>query len=157
MVYLIMGVAGSGKTTQGKLLSAHTQIPFLDADSFHPPKNRKKMSNGIPLTDQDRSGWLEVLNREIQKYESVILACSALKKSYRTVLLREIPEYRLIYLENSKEDILHRLSFREDHFFPTSLIDSQFDTLEPPYGESSLVVIPTGSKEKTFDKLLQEL
>ena len=132
-----MGVSGCGKTTVGKLLAENTGIPFIDADAFHPTENIQKMTNGIALTDADRLPWLENLNQELKKrslQKGVILACSALKESYREILSKGIESLQWIYLKGNFHLIQQRMQQRE-HFMDVNLLQSQFDTLEEPnYG-----------------------
>jgi gluconokinase len=134
--YVVMGVSGSGKSSVARLLAEKTGGVFLDADNFHPPANVVKMSRSIPLTDEDRWPWLNVLNGEMKRRaaggELVFLACSALKQIYRDRLSAGIPTLRFIYLEGSKELIRDRMRQRKDHFMPASLLDSQFAALEVP-------------------------
>ena len=131
---IIMGVSGSGKTTIGKLLSEDLDIPFLDADDYHPKSNVDKMSLGIPLTDEDRQPWLQELRQIIQSYQQkkgLILACSALKTSYRQ-LLSINDQVDFVWLKVDRETLQKRLNQRKNHFMPESLIDSQLSTLEEP-------------------------
>ena len=134
MVIVIMGVTGSGKSTIGQLLSQRLTIPFLDADQFHPPANIEKMKKGIPLNDQDRLPWLQSLARTLQQYsDGVILACSALKEGYRKVLQANLPHSIVwVHLEGRYELIHERLKNRSQHFMPSTLLQSQYDTLERP-------------------------
>ncbi|TDN85905.1 6-phosphogluconate dehydrogenase [Salegentibacter sp. 24] len=138
-VYVVMGVSGSGKTTIGKLLSKELNLPFYDADDFHPGENVVKMKNGIPLQDADREGWLSVLADNIQGWDKsggAVLACSALKEKYRKQLT-SIPEDDLkwIFLWADFDVILNRLKVRKDHYFKPEMLASQFETLEEPnYG-----------------------
>ncbi len=133
-----MGVSGCGKTTIGKLLAETIGIPFVDADVFHPKENIKKMSNGIALTDVDRKPWLENINRELKKKaaeKGVVLACSALKESYRELLSKNIEQLQWIYLKGDFKLIQDRMKQRKNHFMDVNLLQSQFDTLEEPiYG-----------------------
>jgi len=132
-----MGVSGSGKTTIGRFLSQELRIPFFDADDFHPKKNIDKMTLGIPLNDNDREPWLKNLNNNLlewDKNKGAILACSALKESYRR-LLEENLTIIWIYLQSDFDTIFNRLKKRENHFMPPSLLKSQFESLEVPnYG-----------------------
>lgn len=128
-----MGISGSGKSTVGMSLSKRLGIPFLDADDFHPKENIMKMSRGLPLTDDDRWPWLasiveHVLNSHRNNF---ILACSALKQTYRDYLGQRL-QLRLVVLNISEKDALERLSKRKNHFMPASLIKSQIETLEIP-------------------------
>ena len=135
-ILVIMGVSGSGKTTIGQLLSAELTCSFIEGDDFHPPMNIKKMSSGEALTDIDRWPWLEILadkiQESIQQEQSVVLACSALKKSYRRVLCVEKQLVQFIYLKGDYITIERRIQSRESHFMTKSLLQSQFDTLEEP-------------------------
>ncbi len=131
-----MGVAGSGKTTIGKLLSDKLKLPFYDADDFHPTANIKKMATGFPLEDTDRWPWLDELGKQIKRWESkggAVLACSALKKMYRK-RLTTIPKSKIhfIYLSGTFSLIKERVLSRKNHFFDDNLLQSQFDALEIP-------------------------
>ena len=130
-----MGVSGCGKTTVGKRLSQALNIHFIEADDFHPEANVEKMKNGIPLNDEDRLPWLENLAKELKRKESegAVLACSALKKSYRIILKSLISKkLEIVFLEGSFEKIKERMESRSGHFMPSKLLKSQFDTLEFP-------------------------
>ncbi|MDX1471200.1 MAG: gluconokinase [Flavobacteriaceae bacterium] len=137
-VIVIMGVSGSGKTTIGELLSQKLSLPFYDADDFHTEENVIKMSGGIPLTDDDRLPWLLKLAKQIKKWKKgsgAILACSALKESYRKILNEADQNIFWVYLYGKSEKIVERLENREGHFFGPEMIKSQFETLEvPDYG-----------------------
>ena len=135
MVILLMGVTGSGKTTVGKLLADKLAWTFLDADDFHPPENREKMHRAIPLTDADRLPWLtaihdELLRRAAQN-EDVVLACSALRQSYRELLSGNL-QVALVYLRGTTEQLHRNLATRAHHFAGESLVPSQLATLEEP-------------------------
>ncbi|MFT4177440.1 MAG: gluconokinase [Luteolibacter sp.] len=132
MKLVIAGVSGSGKTTIGTLVAQLAGTEFLDADAFHPEANIRKMSQGVPLTDEDRTGWLETLGEELKKRSSVVLACSALKRSYRDRLRAYAPDLRFVLLTLDKSDLEKRLETRADtgHFMPATLLDSQLATLE---------------------------
>lgn len=139
MVYIVFGVSGVGKTTVAKKLSETLSIPFYDADDFHSEHNISKMENGIPLNDTDRRPWLETLGENIKDWESNkggVLACSALKESYRK-LLKSIPEENLkwIFLDADINVITNRLKSRKGHYFKPKLLQTQFSILEiPSYG-----------------------
>lgn len=133
VVYIVMGVSGVGKTTIGKLLATKLGVSFYDADDYHPESNKNKMASGIPLQDTDRWPWLELLSQNIKKWsaDGAVLACSALKESYRDILGTD-GTVKFVFLEGSQEDITKRLAAREDHFFDPNLLQSQFDALEKP-------------------------
>lgn len=137
-IIVVMGVSGCGKTTIAKLLSEKTKIPFFDADDFHPKENVVKMSNGIPLKDEDRIPWLMALNAKMKEQlhnKGIVLACSALKERYREILNKGIYYVHWVYLEGDFETVKHRIEEREGHFMGVDLLQSQFDCLEEPaYG-----------------------
>ena len=137
VVYLLMGVAGSGKTTVGRALAARLGLPFHDADAFHPAANLAKMARGEALDDADRAPWLArlaALLAEWQAQGGAVLACSALKAAYRQQLLRDLaPEtWRLVHLHADRRTLEQRLRSRQGHFFPPGLLDSQLQALEEP-------------------------
>jgi len=135
LVIVMMGVSGSGKTLVGSLLANRLNWMYRDADNFHSKENREKMANGIPLTDQDRAGWLMTLRRLISRFmernEDLILACSALKESYRQTL-RVNEDVRFVYLRGSYQQIEARMKERKDHYMKSEMLKSQFETLEEP-------------------------
>lgn len=141
--FVVMGVSGCGKSTVAAMLASRTGGTFLDADDFHPPANKAKMAAGIPLCDEDRWGWLDLLNQELKHRavsgDPLFLACSALRQAYRDRLTSDLPGLRFIYLKGSRELILTRVRSRENHFMPSSLLDSQFATLEEP---EDVITIP---------------
>jgi gluconokinase len=134
MIVVVMGVSGSGKSTMGKLLADRLGFPFLDADEFHPPANVAKMASGTPLTDADRWPWLALLNEKLKQEQNAVLACSALKQSYREALALGLSDCRVVHLRGSPELIRARLAERKHRYMPASLLDSQFATLEAPKG-----------------------
>jgi gluconokinase len=135
MILIVMGVTGAGKTTVGRLLAAELGWQFADADDFHPPANVEKMRHGIPLNDDDRQPWLERLRTEVDawiaKGRKVILACSALKRSYRRQL-EAGPQVRFVYLKGSAALISERLRARHGHFADEKILAGQFADLEEP-------------------------
>ncbi|MBE9209392.1 gluconokinase [Nostoc sp. LEGE 06077] len=144
MIILIMGVAGSGKTTIGQALAAAKEWEFHDADTFHSANSKAKMSRGEPLSDIDRQPWLQSLQIAIAKWlqadKNVILACSALKASYRQFLCGDDPRVKLIYLTGNYELIEQRLRDRHGHFMQANLLQSQFDTLEAPNPDEAIYI-----------------
>lgn len=135
MIIVVMGVSGSGKTTVGSQLADELGWVFYDADDFHNEANRSKMSQGIPLTDDDRSTWLtslqELIQKRINSETPIVLACSALKESYRDILNLD-GKVRFVYLKGTYTEIESRLKNRAGHFMPVKLLKSQFETLEEP-------------------------
>ena len=131
-----MGVSGSGKTTIAQMLARATGAAFLDADDFHTPEKKAQMHAGIPLTDEDRRPWLDLLNARLRAAAStgqpLFLACSALRQSYRDRLAAGLPHWRVIYLKGTSEVLRARLVARKNHFMSPSLLQSQLDTLEEP-------------------------
>ena len=136
MMIVLMGVSGSGKTTVGVPLAQALGGEFAEGDDYHPPANVAKMRQGIPLDDADRRPWLETLSREIGNWldagRTVVLACSALKRSYREILRGGRPEVRFVHLKGDASLIRGRLAGRRGHYMPASLLDSQIAALEEP-------------------------
>jgi len=136
MIIVIMGVAGCGKSTIGKLLAERLSLPFIEADDFHSNENISKMRSGIPLNDEDRYPWLRSLSHELQMHErnkGAVLACSALKESYRKILQEGLQEKIVwIYLEGDEQTLRERLKNRKGHFMHEELLKSQLATLEKP-------------------------
>lgn len=140
---VLMGVSGSGKSTVGKLLANQSGGKFFDSDDFHPPNNVAKMTSGTPLTDEDRQGWLASLAALIADAENLtIIACSALKESYREILAGA----DFVFLKGDRSLIEERLKARENHYMPPSLLDSQFADLEIPQGLLTLDVSASPSE-----------
>jgi gluconokinase len=133
--YVIMGVAGSGKTLIGSALARELGATFVEGDEYHPPENVARMASGIPLTDDDRRDWLQALAARIREaatdHTSLVLSCSALKRAYRDVLRGGGP-VQFVFLRGSRELIAQRLADRRGHFMPLTLLDSQFAALEEP-------------------------
>ncbi len=142
MIIIVMGVSGSGKTTVGKLLAQSLNWDFSDADDFHPSANIEKMSLGIPLEDADRLPWLLQLQTTIDWWllenKNVVLACSALKASYREMLCRDPQQVKIVYLKGSFELLAARLKTRENHYMKADLLSSQLATLEEP--EDAIII-----------------
>jgi gluconokinase len=135
-LYVVMGVSGSGKSVIGVALAGALGVDFVEGDEYHSPQNVKRMSSGIPLTDEDRAHWLYLLAARIRKAKNagigLVMTCSALKRSYRDVLRAEANELRFVFLKGERALIAERLSGRRGHFMPTSLLNSQLATLEEP-------------------------
>jgi gluconokinase len=137
-LYVVMGVSGCGKSVIGKPFAKALGLDFVEGDDYHPPENVQRMSSGIPLTDEDRAGWLQALAKRIREANEagtgVVVTCSSLKRAYRDVLragARPAP-LRFVYLRGSREVIAERIGARRGHFMPPALLDSQFDALEEP-------------------------
>lgn len=143
MKFVIMGVSGSGKTSVGEALSAHLGAPYIDGDALHPPANIAKMSAGIPLTDDDRWPWLEQVGETLRRTPgTVLIGCSALKRRYRDRIRESAgTPVTFLYLQGEKSLIAERMGRRTGHFMPATLLDSQFQALEPPEpGERAITV-----------------
>jgi gluconokinase len=140
-LYVVMGVAGSGKSTVGAAFAKALGVSFVEGDQYHPAENVQRMALGIPLTDKDRLPWLSALATRIREAKlagtGLVIACSALKRSYRDILRAEAPEVRFIYLKGDRALVATRLAGRRGHFMPASLLDSQFATLEEPSPEEN--------------------
>lgn len=159
-VFVIMGVAGSGKTTVGNALAARLQCPFYDGDDFHPPANVAKMATGVPLDDADREPWLAslaaLIQRHLQQDQSAVLACSALKRRYRD-LLRINEKVKFIFLEGDFDLIMRRIANRQDHYMRPEMLRSQFEALEPPDSDEALLASIDGPVDTIVADILQQL
>ena len=142
---IVMGVSGSGKSTIAAKLAERIGWRCEDGDRFHPASNVAKMSAGHPLTDEDRWPWLQAIADEIDRVseagDRAVIACSALKRAYRDILVHGRKDVRIIYLEGSQQLIADRLAKRKGHFMPAGLLDSQFKTLEPPAPDENPVTV----------------
>ena len=159
---IVMGVAGSGKSTIAESLAGRLGWIYQDGDTFHPASNVAKMSAGHPLTDEDRWPWLQAIANEIDRAcgdgKHVVIACSALKRSYRGVLVHERNDVRIIYLGGTQELIAYRLTQRKGHFMPPGLLASQFKTLEPPGSDENPVIVSIdASVEQIVDDIVSQL
>ena len=159
---VVMGVAGSGKSTIGEALSQRLGWRYEDGDSFHPAANVAKMSAGQPLTDDDRWPWLEAIAAEIarcrQAGQHIIIACSALKKAYRDILVHGRDDIRMVYLNGSHDLIADRLGHRKGHFMPPGLLDSQFATLAPPSPDERPISVSIDAPvDMIVDGIVQQL
>lgn len=154
-----MGVSGSGKTTVGKALAAALGWPFIDGDDYHPGANREKMARGQPLTDTDRIPWLDhlhdLITAQFAEGRSLVVACSALKRSYRDLLRGADKLVQFVYLKGDYELIRARLVKRSDHFMKAGMLENQFATLEEP--REALVVDVKKSVNDMVDEIQKEL
>jgi gluconokinase len=158
MIVIMMGVTGAGKTTVGLLLAAQLGWKFADADDFHPPSNVEKMQHGIPLSDEDRGPWLAQLRSAIEQWitegRNVVLACSALKRSYRQALEAGV-EVRFVYLKGSADLIAGRIRSREGHFAGEQILAGQFADLEEP--ETAVTADIDSTPQQIVAEVRQEL
>ena len=142
MHVVVMGVAGCGKSEVGERIARSLQLPLVEGDAFHPPGNIAKMRGGVPLTDDDRAGWLDALAGELASRPSgAVLTCSALKRAYRDRLRRAVPRLRFVHLALPEAEAQRRVAARPGHFMPPTLVASQFAALEDPAGEAGVVVV----------------
>lgn len=162
MVIVVMGVAGSGKTSVGRILSERLGCPFIEGDEHHLPANVAKMSRGMPLGDADRWPWLDAVARAIEEKRAAggdcVVACSALKRSYRERLREGADDLLFVHLDASREELADRLERRTGHFMPADLLESQLATLEPPGpDERSLVIEAREAPDPLARRILQAL
>jgi gluconokinase len=154
-----MGVSGAGKSTIGKLLAKYLDWHFFDADSFHPQANIKKMTNGIPLNDAERIPWLEKILNAIDELlgdnKNIVLACSALKQTYRDYLATNTKNVKIVYLEGSFDLFAQRLTARKNHFMKLEMLQSQFDILEKP--KQAIIVDAAKSPEEIVNCIRKNL
>lgn len=158
-VVVVMGVAGSGKSTIGRALAERLGWPFYEGDDYHPPANVAKMSRGVPLTDEDRAPWLAALGdliaHTLSQGRSAVLAASSLKRSYRQQLRQGHTNVVFVYLRGSYDLISNRLEARHHHFMDPELLSSQFDILEPP---RDAIVVEVDDDEATIvDEIVGKL
>ena len=159
---VVMGVAGSGKSTIAEKLAERLKWTCEDGDKFHPASNVAKMSAGHPLTDEDRWPWLRAIADEIDRVckagRRVVMACSALKRAYRDILVAGRNDVRIVYLKGTQQLIASRLAGRKGHFMPPGLLDSQFRTLEPPdESEKPVIVSIDAPVDAIVDDILRQL
>jgi carbohydrate kinase (thermoresistant glucokinase family) len=144
-VAVVMGVSGSGKTTIAALLAGRLRWEFEDGDGFHPAANIEKMHRGVPLTDDDRGPWLQAIAAWIDATRRAgrhgVVACSALKRRYRDVLVGERRDVRLVYLKGDETLVAQRIAARHGHFMPAALLHSQFEALEEPGPDENPIVV----------------
>jgi gluconokinase len=159
---VVMGVSGSGKSTIADKLAERLGWRYEDGDRFHPASNVAKMSAGHPLTDEDRWPWLQAIADEIDRVcltgTHVVIACSALKRAYRDILVHGRDDVRIVYLKGTQALIADRLAARKNHFMPSGLLESQFKTLEPPAAnENPVTVSIDGSVDAIVDDIVRQL
>jgi gluconokinase len=159
---VVMGVSGSGKSTIADKLAERLGWTYEDGDKFHPASNVAKMSAGHPLTDEDRWPWLQAIAGEIDRVckagQHVVIACSALKRAYRDILVDGRHDVRIVYLKGTQQLIGDRLAGRKGHFMPPGLLASQFKTLEPPdISENPVTVSIDASVETVVDDIVRQL
>ena len=158
MILVIMGVSGSGKTTIAKGLTEKLHWHYQEGDALHPPSNVEKMKSGTPLSDADRLPWLEKIAEKIDEWRaggvSGVVTCSALKRTYRDIVVGTRPDVALVYPKGSKALIAGRMAKRHGHFMPPSLLDSQFATLEEPSPDENAITV---SIDRTPDEIEDEI
>ena len=142
---VLMGVSGSGKSTVGRMLAQHLGVDFLEGDDLHTGQNVARMAAGIALTDEDRRGWLESLAGRLASASAegsgLVISCSALKRSYRDILRSGAPDLLIVHLRGDYDLLAIRMATRPGHYMPSSLLDSQFATLEPPDAEENALTL----------------
>ena len=161
-VLVVMGVSGVGKTTVAQALARRLRAVFADGDDFHPPGNVAKMVAGTPLTDADRKPWLDAIAAWIDARrasgERGVVACSALRRGYRDILIGGRADVGLVFLQGPKDLIADRIGGRRDHFMPPGLLDSQLATLEPPHDDERPIVVDAGEPpERIVDAVLARI
>lgn len=162
VIIIVAGIAGSGKTTVGKLLADRLGCEFEDGDMLHPAANVAKMHAGVPLTDADRWPWLHIIeawiDQRIAAGQTAVLACSALHRRYRDALLDGRPDAQMVFLQISREVAAARLAHRHGHFFPAQLLDSQLRDLQPPAPDERVLVIDANERaDEMADEIASRL
>ena len=142
-IFVVMGVSGCGKSTVGAQLAEALKLPFLEGDVLHPERNVARMAAGVPLSDEDREGWLLALADRLRQAhaagQGLVLSCSALKRAYRDILRSGAPGLRFVYLHGEYQLLATRMAARTGHYMPLSLLDSQLATLEPPDSDENFL------------------
>ncbi|WKY60399.1 gluconokinase [Vibrio sp. SNU_ST1] len=155
---LVMGVSGCGKSLIGSRIAQALELQFFDGDDFHPQNNVEKMRQGIPLTDEDRQGWLETLNKQYLEQPSAVIACSALKPQYRDILRKNNEGLVIVYLQGSFDTIWNRHKARENHYFNgQEMLKSQFATLVEPELDEALFVDISQDVEQVVESALKQI
>jgi len=158
---VVMGVAGCGKSTVGRLLARELKAEFLEGDDLHPPRNVERMAAGIALTDNDRRDWLLALAEQLADARAarhaLVVSCSALKRSYRELLRANAHRLRFVYLHGSAALLEQRLQQRSGHYMPASLLQSQLDTLEPPGADEAIEADIAMTPDQIVEKVLKEV
>jgi gluconokinase len=153
-IVVVMGVSGSGKTTIADGVARAQGWQLLEGDAFHPPSNIAKMESGTPLTDEDRWPWLQAIAHRADELQaagqSVVIACSVLKRAYRAIVIGDRDHTLLVYLRGSKQLIHDRMAARKGHFMPAALLDSQFATLEEPGPDENAIVVDIGGQPQAI-------
>ncbi|ETR96183.1 MULTISPECIES: gluconokinase [Acinetobacter calcoaceticus/baumannii complex] len=161
MIVIAMGVCGTGKTLIGELLSEQLACEFLDGDTLHSAANKSKMSQGIPLTDEDRMPWLQAIRKVIEEKqqagETAVFTCSSLKRVYRDILRGPDQNVQFVYLKGSYELLQQRLAERAGHFFDPSLLQTQLDTLEEPDAHEAITIDIALTPEQIVVQVMQKL
>jgi carbohydrate kinase (thermoresistant glucokinase family) len=161
-ILVVMGVSGSGKSTIAEGVAAAKGWAMVEGDTFHPPANVAKMAAGTPLTDEDRWPWLHAIAAAIDaaraRGENAVVACSALRRAYRDILIGDRPDVRLVYLQGSQALIGERMRARHGHFMPPALLDSQFQTLEEPGPDEHPITVQIhGTPDEIVRDILERL
>jgi len=162
VIVIVAGVSGSGKTTVGARLADRLGWRFADADDFHPAANVAKMRAGVPLTDEDRWPWLQAIADEIDRTcgrgQRAVVACSALKRAYRDILVHGRDDVRIVFLDGTEALIAGRLAARRDHFMPPGLLASQFKTLETPTADEHAITVSIDAPvDAIVDDIIRQL
>jgi gluconokinase len=149
LAVVVMGVCGCGKSSVGVRLAREIDATFIEGDAFHPPANVARMAAGVPLTDDDRWGWLDALAAQLanarEEGRNVVLACSALTRRYRDRLRRGAPDLRFVHLHGDRAMLAARMAARQGHYMPASLLDSQLATLEAPGDDEHAITLDAGA------------
>ncbi|CAI5451838.1 unnamed protein product [Caenorhabditis angaria] len=156
-IIIVMGVSGCGKSTVGQALADELGWLFKDGDSFHPKENIEKMTNGIPLTDVDRIPWLETINSFAQSNPKSVIACSALKSSYRKILSKGNLLTKFVLLQLDRDVLINRVSHRPGHFMSPKLLDSQLNTLEMPNDEEKNQILVVNANSFDVNHVVQQV